>query len=109
MCENKPPNFSLNYKKILFLACFPNFRRKKFFHKIRLYHTQLDLLGLPATVRGPTSTTAAGWHLNFKDIECNAILTKNYYTAVSMQKISSIHKLIQQILGSHELNGQTQF
>ena len=44
---------------------------------------------LPATAGGPTSTTAVDWHLKIKDI-----LTKNYCITVSMQKISSIHKLI---------------
>ena len=64
---------------------------------------------LPATARGLTSKTAVNWHLKVKDVEYNVGLTKNYCIRVSMQKISSIHKLIQQILGSRELNGQTQF
>ena len=64
---------------------------------------------LPAIARGLTGTTAAGWHLKVKDKKCDVGLTKNYYTTVSMQKISSIHKLIQQILGSHELNDYTHF
>ena len=64
---------------------------------------------LPATARGLTSKTAVNWHLKVKDIEYNVGLTKSYCITVSMQKISSIHKLIQQILGSHELNGHTQF
>ena len=64
---------------------------------------------LPATTRGLTSKTAVNWHLKVKDIKYNVGLTQNYCITVSMQKISSIHKLIQQILGSHELNGQTQF
>ena len=64
---------------------------------------------LPATVRGLTSKTAVNWHLKVKDIEYNVDLTKNYCITVSMRKISSIHKLIQQILGSHELNGHAQF
>ena len=34
---------------------------------------------------------------------------KSYWITVSMQKISSIHKLIQQILGSHELNDLVHF
>ena len=58
---------------------------------------------LPATARGLVSKTAINWHLKAKDIEYNVGLTKNYCITVSMQKISSIHKLIQQILGSHEL------
>ena len=64
---------------------------------------------LPATAMGLTSKTAVNWHLKVKDIEYNVGLTKSYWITVSMQKISSIHKLIQQILGSHELNGHTQF
>ena len=63
----------------------------------------------PTTTRGLTSKTAVNWHLKVKDIEHNVGLTKNYCIRVSMQKISLIHKLIQQILGSHELNGQAQF
>ena len=59
------------------------------------------------------SATAVDWHLKVKDVEYNVGLTKNYATTVSMQKISSIHKLIlfkiQQILGSHELNDHTHF
>ena len=64
---------------------------------------------LPATARGLTSKTAVNWHLKVKDIEHNVGLTKNYCFTVSMQKISSIHKLIQQVLGSRELNGHAQF
>ena len=60
---------------------------------------------LPATVRGLTSTTAVNWHLKIKDIVYDGRYAKNYCITVSTQKISSIHKLIQQILGSHELNG----
>ena len=59
---------------------------------------------LPGTARGLTSTTAVDWHLQVKDKKCNVVLTKNYSITVSMQKIISTHKLIQQILGSHELN-----
>ena len=64
---------------------------------------------LPATSRGLASKTVINWHLKVKDIEYNVGLTKNYCITVSMQKISSIHKLIQQILGSHELNDYTHF
>ena len=67
---------------------------------------------LPATYMGLTSTTAVDCHLKVKDIEYGVGPTKNYCTTVSMQKISSINKLIlkiQQILGSHELNGHTHF
>ena len=63
---------------------------------------------IPATAGGPTSITAVDQHWKFKDIEYDDGLTKNYYTTISMQKISSIHILIpiiQQTLGSHELNG----
>ena len=63
---------------------------------------------LPATTRGLSNKTAVNWHLKVKDIEYNVGLTKNYCIIVTMQKISSIHKL-NQILGSHELNGHTQF
>ena len=52
---------------------------------------------------GLTSKTAVNWHLKVKDMEYNVGLTKSYCIAVSMQKISSIHKLIQQILEYHEL------
>ena len=64
---------------------------------------------LPATAREITSTTAVEWHLKVKDKKCDVGLTKNYYTTVSMQKISSIHELIQQILGSHELKEHARF
>ena len=64
---------------------------------------------LPATAMGLTSKTAVNWHLKVKDIEYNVGLTKGYCITVIMQKISSIHKLIQQILGPLELNGQAQF
>ena len=64
---------------------------------------------LPATAMGLTSKTAVNWHLKVKDIEYNVGLTKNYCITVSMQKISSIHKLIQQILGPHKLNDHAQF
>ena len=63
----------------------------------------------PATARGLASKTAINWHLKVKDIEHNVGLTKNYCITVSIQKISSIHKLFQQILGSHELNDHTHF
>ena len=63
----------------------------------------------PATTRGLTSTTAVDWHLKAKNKKCNVGLIKNYCITVSMQKISSIHKLIQQILGYHELNDNTHF
>ena len=64
---------------------------------------------LPATARGVASKTAINWHLKVKDIEYNVGLTKIYCITVSMQKISSIHKLIQQILESHELNDHVHF
>ena len=57
-----------------------------------LFHTIL-----PATARGLTSTTAVDWHLKVKDKKCDVDLIKNYCITVSMQKISSIHKLIQQV------------
>ena len=63
---------------------------------------------LTATARGLASKTAINWHLKVKDIVYNAGLTKNYCITISMQK-PSIHKLIQQILGSHELNEYAHF
>ena len=60
---------------------------------------------LPATARGLASKTAIKWHVKIKDIEYTVGLTKNYCITVSMQKISSIYKL----LGSHELNDHAQF
>ena len=64
---------------------------------------------LPATAMGLTSKTAVNWHLTVKDIKYNVGLTISYCITVSMQKISSIHKLIQQIVGSHKLNDHAQF
>ena len=63
---------------------------------------------LPATALGLTSKTAVNWHLKVKDTEYNVGLTKNYCITVSMEKSSSIHKLIWQVLESHELNGNAQ-
>ena len=57
---------------------------------------------------GLTSKAAVNWHLKFEDLEYVG-LTKGYCIIVNMQKITSICKLIQQILGSHELNGHTRF
>ena len=57
----------------------------------------------PANARSLKSTTAVDWHLKVKDKKWDVGLTKNYCITVSMQKISSIHKLVRQILGSHEL------
>ena len=53
---------------------------------------------LPAKAGGITSTTEVDWHLKVKDIEYDVGLTKNYCITVCMQKINSIHTLIQQIL-----------
>ena len=64
---------------------------------------------LPATPRGLTSTNSVDWHLKAKNKKCNVALIKNYCITVSMQKISSIHKLIQQILGYHKLNDHVHF
>ena len=67
---------------------------------------------LPATAMSLTISTAVDWHLKVKDIDYDVGLTKNYYITVSMQKISSIHKLIfkiGQILGSHQLNDHAHF
>ena len=52
---------------------------------------------LPATASGLTSKTAVNWHLKAKDIGYNVGLTKSYCITVTMQKISSIHKLINSI------------
>ena len=55
--------------------------------------------------RQTKSTTAVDpWHFKVKEYDIS--LTKNYCINISIQKISSIYKLIlkvQQILGSHEL------
>ena len=61
---------------------------------------------------GPKTATAVDWHLKAKDIGYDVILTKSYCITISMQKISSIHKLILkkvQILGFHYLNSHTIF
>ena len=63
----------------------------------------------PAIARGLTSTTAVDWHLKVKHIEFDVCVIKNYCITFSMQKIISIHTLIQQILGSHELNAMPIF
>ena len=66
---------------------------------------------LPAIARrgggGVTSTTEVDLHLRVKNKNCDVGLIKNYSITVCTQKISSIQKLIQQILGSHELNNHT--
>ena len=54
-------------------------------------------------------TTAVDWHLKVKDIEEDVLLTKNYCITVSLQNITSIHTLIQQIFGSYEQNGYAHF
>ena len=64
---------------------------------------------LPANVRVLRSTTAVDWHIKAKDKKNNVGLIKNYCLTVSMKKISSIHKLIHQILGSHELDDYAHF
>ena len=49
-------------------------------------------------------------HLKVKEYDIS--LTKNYCITIRIQKISSIHKLIlkiQQVLGSHELEGHGHF
>ena len=63
----------------------------------------------PATARGLTNTTAVDWHLKVKNKKCDVGLIKNYCITINTQKISSIHKLIQQILESHELNDCAHF
>ena len=72
--------------------------RQTLFHRI-----------LPAIARGLTLTTPIDCHLKVKDKKSNIGLIKIYCITVSMQKISPIHKLIQQILGSHELNDHAHF
>ena len=64
---------------------------------------------ISATAMALTSKTAKNWHLKVKDIEYNVCFTKSYCITVTMQKIRLIYKLIQQILGPHELNGHAQF
>ena len=64
---------------------------------------------LPATARGLKSTTAVDWHLRVKNKKCDVGLIKNYCITASMQKINSLHKHSQQILGSHELNDHGHF
>ena len=71
---------------------------RKLFHRI-----------LQATTEGLTSTTTVQVSFKVKDIDCDVGLTKNYHITVSMQEISSIYKLIQQIVESHELNDHTHF
>ena len=85
----------------------PHRRQDRRMDRDTLFHRTI-----PATARSPTSTTAVDWHLKVKDIEYNVGPIKNYCITINMQKISSIHKLIlkiQQILGSHELNGHAHF
>ena len=60
-------------------------------------NTQTNVI--PATTMCLTIKTAKNWHLKVK---------RRVYN-VGLKKISLIQKLIQQILGSHELNGHTQF
>ena len=66
---------------------------------------------LPATARWLISTTAVkyNWHLKVKDKKCDIGPIKNYCITVSMQKLSSMHKLNQQILGSQELDDHAHF
>ena len=64
---------------------------------------------LPATARGLASKTTINWNLKVTNIELNVGLTNNYCITATMQKVSSIHKPIQQILGSHELNDHAHF
>ena len=55
------------------------------------------------------STTVVDWHLKVKDKKKRSSSNQKLLHHVSTQKISSIHKLIWQILGSHELNDQAHF
>ena len=60
-------------------------------------NTQTNVI--PATTMCLTIKTPKNWHLKVK---------RRVYN-VGLKNISLIQKLIQQILGSHELNGHTQF
>ena len=71
------------------------------------FHISITSLDSSSYCQGLTGTTAVGWHI--KDKKCDINLTKNYCITISIQKISSIYKLIHQILGSHELNDQARF
>ena len=54
----------------------------------------------PSSYRqGANKYIAVDWHLKVKNKKCNVGLIKHYWITVSMPKISSIQKLIQQILG----------
>ena len=71
------------------------------FHRIR-----------PATTMGLTSKIAAFKSQRYRVLllVLPNLLHHNQFISIDfISKISSIHKLIQQILGSHELNGHTQF
>ena len=74
--------------------------------------------------RDPISQDPSGYRQGSNNYNCSRLafksqryrvqfgLTKNYFVTISTQKISSIHKLIfkiQQILGSHDLNGHAYF
>ena len=64
----------------------------------------------PSSYRqGPNKYNCSNWHLKVENKKCNIALMKNYCITVSMQKINSIHKLIQQILGSQELHDHAHF
>ena len=54
---------------------------------------------LLATATGLTTTTVVEWQYRVQYLEYNISLTKNYCIIVSIQKISSIYILIQQISG----------
>ena len=64
---------------------------------------------LPATAMGLTRIAAIDCHLKVKNKKCEVGLIEDYWITVSMQKISLFHKLIQQILGSHELTDHAHF
>ena len=131
--------FFLKLQKTLFLAHFPNFWGKISFstksgchaqlHKCFWHHakiqrnlmthfqenTQRDARTDPIS-QNPSSYCQGSNKYNcsklaFKsnDIKYDVGLTNYYCITVKMRKTSSIHKLIQQILKSHELSGQTHF
>ena len=54
---------------------------------------------LMATATGLTTTTVVEWQYRVQYLKYNISLTKNYCITVSIQKISSIYILIQQISG----------
>ena len=77
-------NFFFKFKRALFLAIF-------------LVHFPINLA---------KKVFPKQWAVihNFINVSSTVTKFKNYFITVSMQKISSIHALIQQSLESHQLN-----